>query len=358
VNGRSSNALGKLASILIILAIVLAMPIAQAYATLQVVRRPILYARDVNTLTPIQGASIDVNGVFMGTTDSEGGLDIARAYADPQQLAIRKDGYVTYQTTTTIQPGKTYTVYLTPIMVFRIDFENVSKRDANHLNMGIDNWFEFGGYGGATMWLEGLDRNTPGITCHSGGRCVGMEVTDITKSRRNEFEILNPQKLGITNEYFVSVWLYLPADWRMHLPKGQFNWWEIANPSATEGVPWAPYTAIWINQADSTNDNFGLEFGGRDAANKFQSYKKISDYALPRGRWFNLQYYVFRHPTNGIVKVWIDGTLLWNASNIPTMNASVPPHITVAKIYYDTSDTYSPYRLWVDDLQIYSSMPS
>ena len=56
--------------------------------------------------------------------------------------------------------------------------------------MGIDNWFEFQGDGGATMWMEGLDRKTPNINCHSGTRCVGMELTDITKSRRNEFDII------------------------------------------------------------------------------------------------------------------------------------------------------------------------
>jgi len=243
-------------------------------------------------------------------------------------------------------------------LAYRTDFEGVTKRNANELEISLDNWFEFGGDGGAAIWMEGLDRKTPNVNCHSGSRCVGMELTDITKSRRNEFDIMNLQSLGITNEYFVSVWLYLPADWQLHLPKGQFNWYEIADPSATGGPPYAPYTTVWINQKDGLVKIFDLEFGGRDAQQKYESFKTTTNYPLPLGRWFNLQYYVFRHPTNGIVKVWIDGTLLWDGDNIPTMNASVAPKTIAAKIYYEPTDTYSPYRLWVDDLEIYRSMPS
>lgn len=33
--------------------------------------------------------------------------------------------------------------------VYSTDFENVTKKDANRFNMGIDNWFEFQGDGGA-----------------------------------------------------------------------------------------------------------------------------------------------------------------------------------------------------------------
>ena len=35
----------------------------------------------------------------MGTTDSSGGLALVGAYAGLRQLSVRKDGYVTHQTT-------------------------------------------------------------------------------------------------------------------------------------------------------------------------------------------------------------------------------------------------------------------
>lgn len=96
-------------------------------------------------------------------------------------------------------------------VVFKTDLENVVKSDATTLNIPVDNYFNFGGGAGATMWMEGLDRQTSGITCHSGNRCVGMEITNVTMSRRNQFSIVNLQNL-VGQELFVSVWLYLPVD--------------------------------------------------------------------------------------------------------------------------------------------------
>jgi hypothetical protein len=202
--------------------------------------------------------------------------------------------------------------------------------------------------------MEGLDRATGDFSCHSGTRCVGEEVIS---GYRNEFFIMNLQNLGITNEYFVSTWLYLPADWQLHLPKGDWNWYEIVQLSGTGGPTYLPYSAVHIIQRDSTVATFDLDFDVRDTSGTLKTYKEIADYALPRGRWFNLQYYVFLDPTNGIVRVWIDDTLLWDGRNIPTKNPSESPRTQVGGIYYSNADTFSPYRIWVDDLQIYNTLP-
>jgi hypothetical protein len=69
-------------------------------------------------------------------------------------------------------------------LVYSTDFEDVAKSDAHHLHMGIDASFGFQGDGGATMWMEGLDRVTPNMHCHSGTRCLGMDLLSITKSTK------------------------------------------------------------------------------------------------------------------------------------------------------------------------------
>jgi len=240
--------------------------------------------------------------------------------------------------------------------VFSTDFENVTRRSPNLLNSGgIQDLFEYGGRGGARMWMEGLDRETPGITCHSGSRCVGMELTDIAESRRNEFNIIiRPSNLEdlIGNELFVSVWLYLPADWRLH---SAYDWYELANPFFTGGPTYLPYAALHILQPDITTDVFNLDFDVRDISGTIRTLGQIVNYPLPRGRWFNLEYFVFRHPTEGIVRVWIDGTLLFNVNHLSTEDPSITSWFTTpAKIYYDPSDKFSPYRIWVDDLAIYN----
>lgn len=250
-------------------------------------------------------------------------------------------------------------------LVYSTDFEKVTKLDAHRLDMGgIPDWFVFenasGGYGdtGASMWMEGLDRHTPGITCHSGSRCVGMELTDITKSRRNQFDIDGVQSL-VGDEIFVSVWLYLPADWGLHAPSNTINidWYELVNPFFTDAPSYLPYAAVHIHQPDTTKSIFVLKLDIRND-NSYINYGTIDNYALPRGRWFNVQYYVYRNPTNGIVKVWIGGKMVFDLENTPTKDPSNPRwFVSVAKIYYDTSDTFSPYRIWVDDLQMYNTQP-
>jgi hypothetical protein len=219
----------------------------------------------------------------------------------------------------------------------------------------IDNWFEFGGDGGASIWMEGLDWTTPGVTCHSGSRCVGMELTDIAKSRRNEFNIHGLENL-VGNELYVSVWLYLPANWQLHQTTGN-NWYEIVNPFFTDAPSYLPYSAIEIYQPDIAKKTFNLDFQAGTGSTEVR-LDAISNWSLPRGRWFNVQYYVFRDPTNGIVRVWVDGTLLFDANNIATKNPSIAKWFTtVGKIYYDTHDTFSPYQIWVDDLTIYGTSP-
>ena len=216
--------------------------------------------------------------------------------------------------------------------------------------MGIDNWFEFQGDGGAAMWMEGLDRNTPGITCHSGSRCVGMELTDITKSRRNEFNILSNALVG--SKYSVSVWLYLPKGWGLHVPGIDYNWYEIANPYMHANG--APYTAIWIRQPNITQPNLNLEVGGRNPQGNQLQVDQIKDFPLPIGRWFNLQYYVSLDSTNGAIEVWVDGKLVCDRTGLQT-EGTADWLTTIAKIYYDTRDTFSTYQIWVDDLEIYKA---
>jgi hypothetical protein len=248
-----------------------------------------------------------------------------------------------------------------PRLVYGTDFENITKQSANTLNMGINNWFEFGGNGGASIWMEGLDRKTPGITCHSGNRCVGMELTNITASRRNEFNIHGLQNL-VGNEVFVSVWLYYPADFQMHLPvlSGHpRNWWALCDPFFTGSPSYQPYAEPHIMQDDgSTTAVFALDFDVRDINGNLMTLKIIPSFQLPRGRWFNLQYYVYHDATNGILRIWIDGVFVLQVTGIQTANPTIVEWFTTpAKIYYDLRDTFSPYRIWVDDLQIYNGQP-
>ena len=243
------------------------------------------------------------------------------------------------------------------VLKYHSDFENVTKLDEHHLEMDIKNYFEFGTSSNASMWMEGLDRITNEVTPHSGSRCVGMEVVN---GYRNEFNIGDMLKL-VGNEFFISVWLYLPGDWAAHQSD---NWYSLCDTFMADGtatpVAYYPYNEVYIHQTNvgSASPDFEISTNIRDNVGLGQYIipigLDIQHFQLPRGQWFNLKYYVNCDVSNGTLKIWIDNALICNSSNVKTQNANEPAFFsTIAKIYHDPSDTYSGYKLWVDDLEIY-----
>ena len=55
------------------------------------------------------------------------------------------------------------------------------------------------------MWIEGLDRSS-GVPAQRLSP-LGMEVTDISQSRRNEFNIYS-NDIGLSNQFYVSTYVY------------------------------------------------------------------------------------------------------------------------------------------------------
>ena len=241
------------------------------------------------------------------------------------------------------------------ILKYFIDFEDVTKIDDYSLSIPIDHWFNTQGEGGASFWMEGLDRSTPGVTAHSGSRCVGMELTDITKSRRNQLEVLNMYTL-VGDEVFISVWYYLPADWDLYAPLGPYaweRWYSIANPMVETNPPnYHPYLEMPITHNEPEAD-FKVVVELRDVNGQQHMYDE-QYFGLPRGRWFNVQWYLKRHETDGAWTLWMDGKLISDHSGIQTKAGADGYHCCPAKIYYEPTDP-QPHYLWFDDLEIYGA---
>jgi hypothetical protein len=97
------------------------MPFAEVNAALQVIRRANVYVRDKNTKAPLADASVSIDGMLQGNTDSNGALTINRQYAGTHQLTISKDSYVDYMSTIDIKPGNsTFTIYLSKITSVKV----------------------------------------------------------------------------------------------------------------------------------------------------------------------------------------------------------------------------------------------
>ena len=252
-------------------------------------------------------------------------------------------------------------------LVYSTDFENVVKVTDTNLNMSIPNYFDFTG-DNASMWVEGLDRHTPGMTSHSGNRSIGIEVIN---GYRAEFNLLDLQNI-VGKDYSVSVWLYLPKDWALHLADDNNpDWYAIcdtfmASAQATP-TPFYPYNEVYISQANIGENppDFNLESDIRDNTGSGLSITplggnvtNLNHFPLPLGQWFNLKYYVERSVLNGVVKIWVNDVLIANQNGVKTESANNKDFFTtIGKIYHDSNDTYEGYKIWVDDLQIYNGLP-
>lgn len=239
------------------------------------------------------------------------------------------------------------------------DFEGTRFTDPHRLDLPLKNWFEFAarhredggkgsGEGGASARIaEGEGRD--------GGRALALEVSDITKSRRAEFNVWPPADTA--NEFSVSVWLKLPEDFALRAPGIDWNWMEfcvlgselIESP---RGRRWS-YLRLTIDHPDPDRPVFHLALGGRRGNDHAQYLLgKVNDFPLPRGRWFNVHYCLKRNPSAGAVKVWVDGRLIFDLRDIPTTEAGTDFKISPAKLYYERTDTH-PKEMLVDDLTIW-----
>jgi hypothetical protein len=75
----------------------------------------LVYASDSRTHRPIVGASVTLDGVPVGSTDSHGGLVIQGVSAGNRQLVISKTGYEDYTTTINIKSNGTLIAILNRI---------------------------------------------------------------------------------------------------------------------------------------------------------------------------------------------------------------------------------------------------
>ena len=240
-----------------------------------------------------------------------------------------------------------------PISKYKTDFETVTKVSEHHLDLSIPHNFYFEEEGGASFWVEGVDR-VDGPAPHSGSRSIGMELTDITKSRRNEFNIYNMRSIA-GDDVLVSVWLYLPFDWGLHAPSIDWNWYELAVPLGQTAQPFLPYIPIHIGEQGVGGGSgiFDAHVRMRGLDNVLVTLDGVTNFPLPRGRWFNLKWELHRKDVDSSIKVWLDNQLICDASGFDLPLVTGEYKITIGKIYHNTGDT-TPHYLWIDDLQIFS----
>lgn len=224
---------------------------------------------------------------------------------------------------------------------FASGFEDSIKVDEYHLNLALRHYFNFEGETGARFWIEEK-------FAYKGNYCLGLELFDITASRRNELNIFDIGALT-GKEVFVSAMYYLPSDWVLNSPTNR--WYELMNPFGQTDAPYSPYLALWINQPILNDPVFNVSVGGRKPDGSQYWINTVKDFPLPRGRWFNIKYNLRVNDTNGAIKLLIDNKLICDVENLALTCTTDDYKIIPVKIYHETDD-FTPHSLWIDDLQI------
>ena len=239
-----------------------------------------------------------------------------------------------------------------PTPTFQSSFEDITKLDEEYTTLSIPHYFEFGH----------RNHNNPGAyfdvvndRAVDGNKSVYLNVNDISKSRRAEFNLMQLDRLA-EDEVTVSVWHYWPSDYGLHAPGIDWNWHEFfVIYSEYETLGQDHYLRLINTHPDITVPEFFIDLGGRRPpnGNSYQEGEK-KPFDLPRGRWFNITSYLKRGSNNnGEVKVWVDGDLVFEESGFTTQIADGYKS-TIGKLYYHTGDT-TEHEMWIDDLKIWDS---
>ena len=286
--------------------------------------------------------------------------------ATPVAVSPTATAAMTLSTTPTLTPTQRPSIVLTRTpkaieevmgtvqygeLVYMNDFEDSKKLNEVRLNLNIPHEFVYEGEGGARMWVEDS-------FAHSGAQCIGVEVFDISKSRRNEFNIDHLETLT-GDEYSVSVWLFFPTDFSLNVPGVDWNWMEFLVLSEDVNPPaYLPILRLQLTQSNIARENLDISINLLDVNGIAHVLDRVNDFPLPLGEWFSVHYYVNRNPSQSNAKVWINGLLLFDVYDIPIKEVD-SFFTTIAKVYYDEYDTVA-HRIWADDLRIFKgfSMPA
>lgn len=231
----------------------------------------------------------------------------------------------------------------------------------------------------------------------------GTEKRDYAHSRLT-MHLLNPP----FPYYYQSAWYYIPKNWNMSNTEGNENgtdraWWEfISYYEENRSSPPAPVPdayrvgGITIGQDSPWNGSqdmfwevgWGWSSGNETERDKSFSYhvepddwwgsKKTSDsivrgnpHEVPTGRWFRMEFYLYRHETNGIMSFWITDPDNDNASRRETRllfeirgektfeyrDQTPDEGVNIAKMYMTRNQTQFPTHLWVDEVYVFDYNP-
>jgi len=149
------------------------------------------------------------------------------------------------------------------------------------------------------------------------------------------------------DDFFISAWYYFPSTYPLELTHGSFMQIKEAHPDSDP--IWLP-----VHGVKNGRHHFWLfAWGGFNPG-----ITQVWGPPVPLDRWFNITMYVKKGYSNGIIRVWIDGTLTWEYKNVNTLGN--PTKNTTNDVQWGVQN-YTPQFpglhswLYIDDVVLYDA---
>jgi len=149
------------------------------------------------------------------------------------------------------------------------------------------------------------------------------------------------------DDFFISAWYYFPSTYPLELTHGSFMQIKEAHPDSDP--IWLP-----VHGVKNGRHHFWLfAWGGFNPG-----ITQVWGPPVPLDRWFNITMYVKKGYSNGIIRVWIDGTLTWEYKNVNTLGD--PAKNTKNDVQWGVQNYTPQFKslhswLYIDDVVLYDA---
>lgn len=161
---------------------------------------------------------------------------------------------------------------------------------------------------------------------------------------------------------WARMWVFLQSGWS----------WAGCDPGQADRIKWIRFTtsagsiSVLLSQNGyirPSNEPYGAS--GYEEPVFANSYNEVSpsvsEGTVPANQWVELELYVYFHETAGVVRIWKDGILVFQDTNVKT----VPNGVGLSYTQYWGTWNQNPYVLgsgtsqtfWVDDLTLQTDVP-
>ncbi|MCW4018861.1 MAG: hypothetical protein NWF00_09335 [Candidatus Bathyarchaeota archaeon] len=245
-----------------------------------------------------------------------------------------------------------------PSPLWQTDFENASISHHRLIGVGraqgsshaLRSSFEFdGGTSMDNVWIEGFDKDT-GVTPHSGDRCLVLETTG--NAYRNEWNIYQSEFPTLGDTLYVSEWFYIPEGQTLGDKWPFLDLFQLSTYNPPTYCPFYSFGIIAINDDNTMDATLCYRWApGDDGKTDPTGYRSAP---IPLGQWFHFEWYSVIAP-DGVIKVWIDGNLIIDLQNYNVSTNGYEYYLST-DVYHDEEDT-ATYRLYIDDVAVYNTLP-